>query len=99
MDEEELEDIAQHCAEYFTNAMTLKGWIGKAFEEIGVSVPKASDEDVRRILLRTIIQLYDAWEEDIEFEEAEDAGSEDEENEEEGFFEDEGDEEDDFEDQ
>jgi hypothetical protein len=73
-----LEEAAKVCAEYFLKEMTLNGWVGKALEVKRVNISKATDDDVHRILLRTIIQLYDTWEEDIEFEKGEEEEDEEE---------------------
>jgi hypothetical protein len=69
---EDMDQVAQACAEYFSEQMTLKGWLGKALQEKGFGLADVSEADAHRIALRTIMQLSDTWDEDIEAEEDED---------------------------
>jgi len=85
MKREDMDEIAEACAEYFSVQMSLKGWLGKALEEKGFGPADVSEEDAHRIVLRTIMQLSDTWDDDIEAEEDDfdDDGEEDIEEEEE----------------
>lgn len=80
MKREDMDDVVQACAEHFSEQMSLKGWLGKALQEM--SVTDVSEADAHRIVLRTIMQLSDTWDDDIEAEEDEDDFGEDDDEEE-----------------
>lgn len=77
MDKREIDEAARMCATYFAQRMDIGGWLGIALQERGYDINEISSEEVQKILLRTIIQLYDAWEGEIELELERDTENED----------------------
>jgi hypothetical protein len=81
MSKPEFDEIIDLGAKYFSNQMTLKGWLGKTLEDNGFDLTDITEEDINAILVRTILKLNDAYEEEIEFEEDQEYESEEDEDE------------------
>jgi len=69
MDKPEYDEIIETGAKYFTDQMTMKGWLGKTLAGKGFDIENISDDDIHSIMVRTILKLYETWEEDVENEE------------------------------
>lgn len=93
MGKTEYDEIIDLSAKYFVQVMDRKDWLGKTLEDKGFDLAEISDDEIHTILLKSILKLYDAFEEDIEIEEEEEL-DEDEEDEEAYLDDDEAEEED-----
>jgi hypothetical protein len=96
MEKSEYDEVVDLCAKHLVKEMAKEDWLGKTLVGNGFDLSEVSEEDAHAILIRTIIKLYNAFEEDIEIEEEEediDEEDEDEDEDEEDDFEDENDEE------
>ena len=92
MEKSVFDEVIEFSVKHFVKEMGKESWLGKALEKNGFDLSEVSDEETHEIMIRTLVKLYDAFEEEIELEEElEDAVDEDDE-EDEGDFEDEDDE-------
>jgi hypothetical protein len=87
------DEVIELSVEHFVKEMSKGDWLGKALEKNGFDLSEVSDEEVHDILIKTLVKLYDAFEEEIELEEEEEDS--DEEEDEEDFEDDEEDEDED----
>jgi|GEM_PF-5352776 hypothetical protein len=81
MSKAEFDEIIDLSAKNFSDQMTLKGWLGRTLEAEGFDLAEVTDEDVSTILIRTILRLYDTYEEEIEYEEDQEYEDQDQEDE------------------
>jgi len=72
MDGVEFDEIVELFAKHIVNEIDKNDWLGNTLEKHGFDLANISDEDTHMILIRTILKLYDEYEEDIEAEEEED---------------------------
>jgi hypothetical protein len=87
MDRAELDDLVGLCAKRFVKGMDRKGWLGEIMAESGLDPSGVTDDEVHEILVKTIMKLEDAFEEEIEIEQEEEGfGDEEEADEDEDDF-------------
>jgi hypothetical protein len=88
MGKTEYDEIIDLAAKHFVKIMDKKDWLGKALEEKGFDLAEISDDEAHTILLKSILKLYDAFEEDIEIEEEEELDEDEDEEDEEAYLDD-----------
>jgi hypothetical protein len=76
LDKTDFDEVVDASAKHFISLMDLKGWLGVTLERKGFDVKAISQEQVQTIIAKVIIQLYDTYEEDIEYEENQDEDDE-----------------------
>lgn len=89
MGKTEYAEIIDLSAKHFVKAMDKKDWLGKTLEEHGFDLAEISEDEIHTILLKSILRLYDVFEEDIEIEEEEESDEDEEAEEDEEFLDDE----------
>lgn len=67
----EFDEIIELFAKHIIKEIDKDGWLGNALEKKGFDLSDITDEDTHSILIKTILMLYDEFEEDIELEEEE----------------------------
>jgi hypothetical protein len=71
MGDAEFDEIIEYFAKHIIKEIEKDNWLGNALEKKGFDLSEISDEDTHYILIKTILMLYDEFEEDIELEEEE----------------------------
>lgn len=90
MEKTVFDEVIELSAKHFIKEMDKDDWLGKALEKNGFDLAEVSEEEVHEILIKTLVKLYDAFEEEIELEEEEEDSEAEDEDEDEDDFEDEG---------
>ena len=71
MGSEEFDEIIELFVKHIIKEIDKDDWLGNALEKKGFELSEITDEDTHSILVKTILKLYDEFEEDIEIEEEE----------------------------
>jgi hypothetical protein len=79
----EFDEVVELFAKHIIDEIGKDDWLGNALEKKGFDLSEVSEGDTQAILVKTILRLYDEFEEDIEAEEEdeEEEAEEEEENE------------------
>lgn len=71
MENVEYDEIIELFAKHIIKEINKDDWLGNALEKHGFDLSEITNEDTHGILIKTILKLYDEFEEDIELEEEE----------------------------
>ena len=69
MDTSDFDEIIELSAQHIAEQMSVNGWLGEIMEANNFSVAEISAEEIHTILVKTVLKLYESWEDDGESEE------------------------------
>jgi hypothetical protein len=69
MKKTEFDEVVEISAIHFIEQMSLENWLGSTLGKKGFDRTDITKENIRTIIVKTIIQLYDGYKEEIEYEE------------------------------
>jgi len=77
MEKSVFDEVIDLSVKHFVKDMSKAGWLGQSLEKNGFDLAEVSEDEAHLILIRTLVKLYDAFEEEIEMEEEEEDAQDD----------------------
>ena len=66
MEMADFDEIIELSAKHIKDQMSVNGWLGEILESNHFSVAEITTEELHTILVKTVLKLYETWEDDSE---------------------------------